>query len=728
MNSFTRWLRSKQGMTILGALAVLVLIVAIISTQSDLFGAAGGKKKKTTPTNTSPAPTATKAATATKVPPTATNTAAPTATNTPVLAQFAVPKNGFTCLPTCTENDGKFLVLAGSNLSTFGGNKAILWIAIPGNVKTFDLSIFDGDFGKDDAGTLNYLNGNWDLGTGEVTYTLYEDPTQSGTGTTVAGTWKGNADNMPNNAWWTTTLNVADTAKGSDGYYYYMFQAVKDDGSGNSTSFKVKTSGFVTAGRGDLVGTSVGIMGGGLMKRDVQILYPEFTGDYNNPGPALYTGDWQMFFYVPANATRLEIWDGDFDRGSIADPTNTEDTDDPNTDGMPSWALTNVTVPERAGLEGNPKEDSAGLLWRRSPAVTYEVIGPDNKVVFTNDNPSGTEEWERFVVTSDQNATDADLKVPEIKSGQYIIHIMGLDAGNMVWLMVNQELCDPAQGCIDTTETPNTPTIPPTTPVTPTCSIENYNLGGGAAIIALNPADCQGQQNGLLFHGTSSTTIEGNAYSAGCLRSVGTHSVTVTDGQVEYIGPEFGDMSLISPAPVNITEPLPEESWKIAPPDCSDPAAKQIDAKRDWSGDVTLEPGLYCVTGDLKINNNQKFIGKGVTIYMLDGSITINGGATVQLTSPFVSGEYSTIAPALNNVLFYVPGENGNGQKVQINGNSDSYFEGVVYAPGSEIEVLGTGQVNAPYRSQFIGWDVRVGGTADVFINWKGYDLPTCQP
>jgi hypothetical protein len=334
-----------------------------------------------------------------------------------------------------------------------------------------------------------------------------------------------------------------------------------------------------------------------------------------------------------------------------------------------------------------------------------------------NDNPSGTEEWERVVLSTatDPNKGDADKVVDALPTGQYKVIIHGLDYGNMVWFYATMNVFTPP-----VTETP-------VTPVTPTCSIDNYNLGGGATIIALNPADCQGEQNGLLFHGTSSTTITGDAYSAGCLRSVGTHSVTISEGQAEYIGENFGDMSLISPEPVQITEPLPEESWKIAPPDCSDPAAHQIDAKTDWKNDVTLEPGLYCVTGDLKINNNQKFIGKGVTIYMLDGGITINGGATVQLTSPFEAGDTS-VAPALNNVLFYVAGENGSGQRVEINGNSDSYFEGVVYAPGSDINVLGTGQVNAPYRSQFIGWNVEIGGTADVFINWKGSDLPACVP
>ncbi len=88
-----------------------------------------------------------------------------------------------------------------------------------------------------------------------------------------------------------------------------------------------------------------------------------------------------------------------------------------------------------------------------------------------------------------------------------------------------------------------------------------------------------------MFHGTATTLITGNAFSNGCLRSVGNHSVEVTDGLVEYVVENFGDMTLINPLPEQVAEPV--TNWQIAAPDCSDPAAIQMDGK-DFKGDTLL--------------------------------------------------------------------------------------------------------------------------------------------
>ena len=250
------------------------------------------------------------------------------------------------------------------------------------------------------------------------------------------------------------------------------------------------------------------------------------------------------------------------------------------------------------------------------------------------------------------------------------------------------------------------------------CVDKNFNLGGGYAIIALNPADCRGQQNGLLFYGTSSTLLEGKAISNGCLRSVGTH--TVESAGVEWVGDSFGNLNLIKPYPVQVSDPV---SVDVAPPNCSDPAAHHMNGK-DFKKDVTLEPGLWCISGDVTINAKDSLQGEGVTLYLINGKLRISGKALVQLSAPANSVDPS---PALPNILFYVPGSEGNGQAVQINGTSESYFAGVVYAPGSEIEVLGTGNVEG-MEAQFIGWNVRVGGTADIILGYTGSDFPVCSP
>lgn len=257
------------------------------------------------------------------------------------------------------------------------------------------------------------------------------------------------------------------------------------------------------------------------------------------------------------------------------------------------------------------------------------------------------------------------------------------------------------------------------------CVPENSNLGGGYAIIALNPGSCQGQQNGLLFHGTSYTQLLGKAISNGCLRSVGTH--TVEAAGVEYVGQYDNKNSKVKiiPDPYQVSTPV---SVDVAAPNCSDPAAKQMNGK-DFKGNVNLDPGLYCITGDVTINAGDVVTGHDVTLYIMDGKLTINGGATVQLSAPYAPGV--NVSPALSNILFYVPSTvdkkgNVSGQPVKINGNADSYFSGVLYAPGSAVDFLGTSYTEGAQTAQIIGWDVRVGGTADLVMGYVGSSDPVC--
>jgi hypothetical protein len=230
----------------------------------------------------------------------------------------------------------------------------------------------------------------------------------------------------------------------------------------------------------------------------------------------------------------------------------------------------------------------------------------------------------------------------------------------------------------------------------------------------------------LLFHGTSYTLLYGKAISNGCLRSVGTH--TVESSGVEYVGEYDNKNSKVKiiPDPYQVADKV---SVDVAAPNCADPAAHNVDGKNFFNGDVSLEPGLYCISGDVTINAHDILKGDDVTLYFIDGKLTINGGSTVQLSAPYAPGV--DVSPALSNILFYVPAEvdkkgNMSGEVVKINGNSDSYFSGVIYAPGSEVEFLGTSYTEGAQTTQIIGWDVRVGGTADLILGYTGNDLPVC--
>jgi hypothetical protein len=99
------------------------------------------------------------------------------------------------------------------------------------------------------------------------------------------------------------------------------------------------------------------------------------------------------------------------------------------------------------------------------------------------------------------------------------------------------------------------------------------------------------------------------------------------------------------------------------------------------SGNVTLDPGVYVVQGNLKINANANISGSGVTIFMSGNStVSINGNATVTLSAP-TSGTYS-------GVLFYGD-RTGTAAQSTFNGTASSLLTGAIYFPRQQVNYLG---------------------------------------
>jgi hypothetical protein len=654
MNNFNRWLRSKSGTTTIAGLVVLALVVAVVGQFAGWWGGPG-------------------------------------TAGLPPLTEDS-------CMPTCSETDGRFLVLAGSNMASFGGFKNTAWVIVPKNgaSDSFTLSVFDGDSG---GGGSTMWAGHWDTMTAGVTYTLYADPARDGSTGTVVGSWS--SSEMSNNAWYDIAINNVQEAVDENGDYVYRFVAVLDTPPTKGVStFKLKSpNAYISAAASGNTDASFGIIGMVATMGDAYIIYPNYPDLANTT----YGGAWEFYFTLPESpegeeegGNYIEIWNGDADRGTSTTPLDI-DTDDLNTDGVPAWAGP-AAVAEREGKKGNPADDNFSSIYRREPSVQFVLIGPDGNEIASDTDPSGTEEWEKFVVSTDPNS-GAEVVVDNLPAGTYKLRIEGLDMYNSLWINTSLELfsnpppqrCTPGQEC----------------------------LAGGYAIVALNPADCKGQQNGLLFHGTSYTQLKGKAISNGCLRSVGTHLVEAA--AVEYVKQYDNKNSKVKivPEPYQVNTPVTVD---VAAPNCSDPAAKQMNGK-DFKGNINLEPGLYCITGDVTINAGDVVTGDDVTLYFLNGKVTINGGATVNLSAP----SHDNASPALKNILFYVPGAAGKGQTVKINGNSDSYFTGTIYAPGSDVDFLGTSHTEGCENTQIIGWNVRIGGTADVIFCYACTSEEICE-
>lgn len=357
---------------------------------------------------------------------------------------YPPPKGGFSCLPTCSEIDGKLLVAPGKEMASFLPNTLVVWISVPVDYSQFDLAIFDGDSGKDlnsdllmdRRGYYDFLSGNWDTSmTGDTTFALFADPLKDGKGKTLLGTWMGNQDGMPNNDWYPISLTNVPEARGPSGHYFYRLEISRPPDELGANGFKLRSNAYLSTGKSALVDASLSLVGMMATWGDAGILYPSYESR-QNPGISTYSGRWQFFIVIPDEMPSFEIWDGDFDHGTS--PLQ-GDRDDPNTIGKPAWAGQAISA-ERAAGQGNLADDAQMALYARSPAVEYWITPPGYTSVYINNNPSGANEWERVVWSTDPAEENADRKIDQISAGFYNLQLVGLDLANTVWLRTDFEI------------------------------------------------------------------------------------------------------------------------------------------------------------------------------------------------------------------------------------------------------------------------------------------------
>jgi hypothetical protein len=260
-------------------------------------------------------------------------------------------------------------------------------------------------------------------------------------------------------------------------------------------------------------------------------------------------------------------------------------------------------------------------------------------------------------------------------------------------------------------------------------------LALGNAIVALNEDDCVGNQNGVILGGSSGTMVEGGGiFSNGCLRCTGLNQevecgdngefpVCVDPGSISYVGMiENCNSNDLYPNPDQSPDPLPYSSYSIPKPNCDNDDAITITS---ISHGMTLQSNkLYCITSDnnaIKITN-QTLIAEHVTLYLVNGGdIEISGG-DVHLTAPLSTPDPS---PAIGGVVIYVNPDYES--IIKINGNSESSYLGVIYAPSADVDLSGTEDVHNPeaatyFYTQVIGYNVHVTGSAVIDITYEEQD------
>ncbi len=256
-------------------------------------------------------------------------------------------------------------------------------------------------------------------------------------------------------------------------------------------------------------------------------------------------------------------------------------------------------------------------------------------------------------------------------------------------------------------------------------------LAFGKAIIALNESACSGNKYGVIFSGSSTTTVTGGGvWSNGCLTGNGSSfNVTVNDGGVGYAGSSTGTLTNINPAPVHIPSTIPDHSVLIDEPGCAGLPNRTVPKSGDailqpglydeikWTGGaLTFSPGLYCITGSKGISINGGSVdGDGVTLFLQQGGVTINGNVDpVDLRAP---EENPNPSPAMPGILIFFA--YGNTETMSVTGNSTSFYLGTVFAPDGDLYFSGSSGTNPTFNTQLIGNNVEVSGGAIIDINFN---------
>jgi hypothetical protein len=59
----------------------------------------------------------------------------------------ASAQTSYTCFPTCSETDARFLSIAGTGLKTLAGQEITMTVTSSGNAAAVEIGIFDGESG-----------------------------------------------------------------------------------------------------------------------------------------------------------------------------------------------------------------------------------------------------------------------------------------------------------------------------------------------------------------------------------------------------------------------------------------------------------------------------------------------------------------------------------------------------------------------------------------------------
>jgi len=247
----------------------------------------------------------------------------------------------------------------------------------------------------------------------------------------------------------------------------------------------------------------------------------------------------------------------------------------------------------------------------------------------------------------------------------------------------------------------------------------------GQALVSLGKGDCP--HPGISFSGTADFAVHNTGIfsNSNCNPSIvfnGGPSGDI-DGNISAVGTVNPPGGVVSDGVVN-ADPIdfqpPEQ------PNC-DGLTSRTDSGNNLlpgiyangisiggNASVNLAPGLYCLDNDFRIQNGTT-VGNGVTIYMRNGGVTVNGGNNT-LTAPYENIWQDATPRYWNGMLFFFAYNNNS--DLLLNGNGDSTYMGTIFNYNGECTLSGTGDAVA-FNTQLVCDKIELSGTADLDITYN---------
>ncbi len=262
----------------------------------------------------------------------------------------------------------------------------------------------------------------------------------------------------------------------------------------------------------------------------------------------------------------------------------------------------------------------------------------------------------------------------------------------------------------------------------------------GNAVVSLNQSCAAG--GGITIGGNEDVDIIGGGlFSNGCITKNGNGDVVIQPDDMRSVcagGDECytqnGNGPIEPHDPVPGAPPLPPGSYGIPAPDCQalygNPQNQHTGGgtlnpgryrgiRMTTNQNLTLNPGLYCISDDDFWVSNGFTFGENVTIFLEVGAdnfhTTANARVELYGPPPEPCGDPCDLYHAIDGVLIYMA--EGNHNEVTLIGGANTTFRGIVYAPTGDIKVTGTSD-SAAFQTQLIGFNIDISGNAEFDIEF----------